>query len=121
MDRIVEKLKALGEENRYRIALMLLERPLCVCEILEVLDIAGGTLSGHLKVLVASGLVSGKKNGKWVEYFLAGPEASALVSRTKDFLSDPQAYEKDLVIIRTLDKYSCSLKVRKSEYSQMPL
>ena len=104
MDRLVTQLKALGEENRFRTVLMLLERPLCVCEILEVLNIAGGTLSGHLKILTASGLIKGRKNGKWVEYNLSGPQSVALVSSLRDFLELPSAYRADREKIYTLDK-----------------
>ena len=60
MKDIVELMKVLGEENRFRISMMLLVRPLCVCELLEVLSIAGGTLSNHLKILRNSGLVEQK-------------------------------------------------------------
>ncbi|MCD8491058.1 MAG: ArsR family transcriptional regulator [Geovibrio sp.] len=45
----IEVFKALEDENRVRIAMMLRERPMCVCEIDSVLDIALSTVSSHLK------------------------------------------------------------------------
>jgi ArsR family transcriptional regulator len=105
---MVEKLKALGEPNRYRVAMMLLLRPLCVCEILEVLQIAGPTLSSHLKILKTASLVDSRKDGKWVEYFL--PEEN------RDFLLDlhrrsaESQVKKDWDILQTLTREICTIK-----------
>lgn len=43
--------KALSDFNRLRILKMLQTRPLCVCEIIYVLQLAPFTVSQHLKVL----------------------------------------------------------------------
>ena len=63
---ILHIFKALGDENRLRILLMLRQRPLCVCEIHEVLDIALSTLSAHLKHMKNTGLIEDEKDGRWV-------------------------------------------------------
>jgi ArsR family transcriptional regulator, arsenate/arsenite/antimonite-responsive transcriptional repressor len=80
MDSIVQKLKALGDSNRYRIIMMLMERPLCVCEMLEVLDIAGGTLSNHLKILQTAGLIDQRKDGRWIEYYIRDDDSRELIT-----------------------------------------
>jgi ArsR family transcriptional regulator, arsenate/arsenite/antimonite-responsive transcriptional repressor len=40
----------------------------CVCELTAAFDVAGPTISHHLKVLRESGLISGERRGTWVYY-----------------------------------------------------
>lgn len=68
--------KALAEENRLRILLALDGRELCVCQIIELLGLAPSTVSKHMTVLRQARLVNGHKDGRWMYYRLAGPEAS---------------------------------------------
>jgi len=101
-------MKALGDLNRFRIMLMLLERPLCVCELLEVLDIAGGTLSNHLKVLRAAGLIDQRKDGRWIEYFISPGAPPSLLALLQDAAAgDPQA-AADRACIRGVTRQVCS-------------
>jgi ArsR family transcriptional regulator, arsenate/arsenite/antimonite-responsive transcriptional repressor len=57
--------KALGDRNRFRIVKMLQKRPLCVCEIREVLGISQPAVSRHLNILKNAGLLEDKKVGIW--------------------------------------------------------
>lgn len=66
----VEVFKALGDSNRLRIACMLAVRELCVCEINAVLNISMSTISSHLKVLRNAGVVTSRKDGRWIIYKL---------------------------------------------------
>jgi ArsR family transcriptional regulator len=70
MDEIVKILKALSDENRLRTVMMSQERPLCVCEINTVLNIALSTISAHLKILKNANIISDKKDGRWIIYQL---------------------------------------------------
>lgn len=72
MQQYLDIFKALSDRNRMRILLMLRERPLCVCEISEVLNIALSTISSHLKLLRYAGLIEDNKDGRWVIYRLTG-------------------------------------------------
>ncbi len=70
--RNIEKLfKALADSNRLRILKMLEVRPLCVCEITEVLGIAQPSVSRHLAILKDANLVEDSKEGQWVIYSLS--------------------------------------------------
>lgn len=60
--------KALSDSNRLRILKMLQTRPLCVCEITDVLKLAASTVSQHLKILKEAGFIVEEKDGKWVNY-----------------------------------------------------
>lgn len=70
MDKTLEILKAISDRSRLRILLLLYTRPLCVCEIQEILQITISTVSKHLSILKNVGLTSDEKDGKWVIYSL---------------------------------------------------
>jgi DNA-binding transcriptional ArsR family regulator len=60
--------KALGDPSRLRILLALRRRELCVCQITELLRLAPSTVSRHLSLLQAAGLIESRKDERWVYY-----------------------------------------------------
>ena len=72
MVRELEKIfKALGDKNRLRIVNMLRDKPMCVCEITDILKLSQSAVSGHLRVLKEAGVIGDRKDGLWVEYSLS--------------------------------------------------
>ena len=64
----VRRIKALADENRLAILLALQQGEKCGCVLLEELNISQPTLSHHMKLLCDSGLVTARKEGKWMHY-----------------------------------------------------
>ncbi len=64
----VEFCKALADDTRQRILIMLLEGELCVGDIVEAFDMSQPTISHHLSVLKQFNLVTSRKEGKQVFY-----------------------------------------------------
>ena len=60
--------KAFCDENRLMILEMLRDGEKCACVLLERLNISQSTLSHHMKILVDSGIVVSRKDGKWMNY-----------------------------------------------------
>ena len=60
--------KALSDENRIRIMKLLRSGEKCACKLLEELNISQPTLSHHMKILCDAGLVTGRREGKWMHY-----------------------------------------------------
>ncbi len=77
------KLKALSDETRLDIINLLSTEPLCACDILESFGITQPTLSYHMKLLTASGLVSSERTGKWIYYSLDKEEMGDLLEYLK--------------------------------------
>ncbi len=71
--------KALGDKNRLRIVKMLETKPMCVCEITAVLNLAASTVSKHLSLLNEAELIEDRKEGKWVNYSLPGKSQIPIV------------------------------------------
>lgn len=70
MKKLVKLFKALSDTNRIRILKMLQIRPLCVCEITAVLNLATSTVSKHLSILREADFIFDVKEGKWVNYYV---------------------------------------------------
>jgi ArsR family transcriptional regulator len=68
--------KALADQTRLRILLLLVgKEELCVCELIQALELAQPKISRHLAVLRESGLLLDRKAGLWV-YYRLHPELS---------------------------------------------
>ena len=68
MNDFVPILKALADENRFRIINLLLSHDFCVGALASHLGISKAAVSQHLQVLRKSGLVKGEKRGYWTHY-----------------------------------------------------
>ncbi len=66
---------------------MLEVRPLCVCEITEILKLANSTVSKHLSLLRESGFIIDEKEGRWVNYRLTDGSGNEYVYRLMPLLS----------------------------------
>jgi DNA-binding transcriptional ArsR family regulator len=80
--------KALADESRVRILMALEPGELCVCQIVELLQLAPSTVSKHMSILKQARLLESRKEGRWMFYRLSdeeGPteakEMAALVFR----------------------------------------
>jgi ArsR family transcriptional regulator len=62
---------ALADETRWRIASLVVDEALCVCELADILGLPQSTLSSHLQVMRKGGLVTAERCEKWAYYRLA--------------------------------------------------
>ncbi len=76
MREVLDITRAMADESRLRALLLLRGGELCLCQIIEVLGLAPSTVSRHMAILHAAGLVERRKQGKWHYYRLAGRSAS---------------------------------------------
>jgi ArsR family transcriptional regulator len=60
--------KAFCDENRLTILEMLQSGEKCACVLHEQLNISQPTLSHHMKILIESGIVIARREGKWTHY-----------------------------------------------------
>ncbi len=64
----VEFCKALSDDTRQKILVLLLDGEKCVSDIVETFDTSQPTISHHLNILHSIGLVKRRKDGKHVYY-----------------------------------------------------
>jgi ArsR family transcriptional regulator len=74
--------KAMGDPVRLRLLSLIASHAggeACVCDLTDVFDLTGPTISHHLKVLREAGLISGERRGTWI-YYRVHPEALGRLS-----------------------------------------
>ena len=76
LDESTRILKAFADPVRLRLLNLLSgdRDEICVCHLVEALDLPQPTVSRHLAYLRKNGLVMGRKEGLWVHYRLAKPK-----------------------------------------------
>jgi DNA-binding transcriptional ArsR family regulator len=111
MNDFVRTMKALGDETRARIMRLVLEKELCVCQIIEVIRLAPSTISKHLLILKNAGLIEGRKCGRWIHYRAAktgrnspAQATLALLRAGLEYDSKSQADRKRLAAVLRLDR-----------------
>ena len=78
--------KALGDPVRLRLLSLIASHAggeACVCDLTGAFDLAGPTISHHLKVLREAGLITGERRGTWI-YYRARAELLASVAGVLD-------------------------------------
>ena len=80
MNEYLRVFRALSDENRIKILEKLSEGEQCACCLLEGLGISQSTLSHHMKILCDSGIVVGRKEGKWTHYSIS-PEGAEYAAK----------------------------------------
>ena len=86
--------KAFCDDNRVRILLLLSTGEKCACRLLEEIDITQPTMSHHMKILCDSGIVIGRKEGKWMHYSIS-TEGAAHAARCLEALTKVNEVQED--------------------------
>jgi len=104
--------KAFCDETRLTVLSLLQNGEKCACVLLEKVSIGQPTLSHHMKILVDSGIVNARKEGKWVYYSISeeGSEAAAVLLRE---LTTVEIDENDRSNERCCEKVVCCSKKTK--------
>ena len=69
MRQLIKVFKALSDQTKVRILKILQERnELCVCEIMQALNISQSRASRNLGILEDAGFVNDRRDGLWVHY-----------------------------------------------------
>ena len=114
MKSAVRALRAAGDPTRLRILAALGVRPLCVCELVSLVDVGQPAVSRHLGLLEAAGLVDSDRQGRWVTYRLAEIEAgeplagfaAGLLREVQEFAARDPAATELIERARTADRHA---------------
>lgn len=102
--------KALSDEVRFRILVLLSTKTLCVCEIEQALEMSQPRISQHLLKLKHASLIEDNQVGKW-KYYSLTPFAKqwmtqSLMHLIKNLMND-EKIQKDLVQLAQIQKTIC--------------
>lgn len=86
--------KALADPTRLRLIKLLGDDEVCVCSCVKVLKTHQSKVSRHLAYLRRAGLVSARRDGKWIHYRLVDPSnpcAARILREVREWLANSGA------------------------------
>ena len=82
---------ALGDATRLKMLKLIADEELCSCEVMAALELTQPSTSHHLGILERAGLLTSKRNGKWVFYKIANSRVQSLINRGFSVMEEPSS------------------------------
>lgn len=99
---------ALADKTRLRLLNLMREDEVCVCYFVEVLDTNQPKISRHLAYLRKAGLVSARRDAKWMHYRItkpSEPQAAKIFADLMEWLATEPDMQQDR---QQLSKICCA-------------
>lgn len=90
--------QALGDNTRLRLLNLMGEQEICVCYFVEILGGPQPKISRHLAYLRSAGIISARREGRWMHYRIVMPRhigASQILRQTLDWLKEDKGMQAD--------------------------
>ena len=90
--------KALADRTRLRLINLMGEDEVCVCFFVEVLKTNQPKISRHLAYLRRAGVVSARRDGKWIHYRIVEPpdsHAANIFGEVRTWLANDASMQSD--------------------------
>ncbi len=103
--------KALDDRTRLRLLNLMGDEEVCVCYFVEVLGTNQPKISRHLAYLRRAGVVSARREGKWMHYRIvapADPHAARVFAEVRAWLHAERDMQQDRV---RLERVCCAPRV----------
>ena len=114
--------QALGDNTRLRLLNLMGEQEICVCYFVEILGSPQPKISRHLAYLRSAGIVSARREGKWMHYRIVRPPhigAAQILRQTLEWLKEDRGMQADRA---RLSKACCApQRVAALEGAPMPI
>jgi ArsR family transcriptional regulator len=91
--------RALADRTRLRLINLMALDEICVCFFVEVLGTHQPKISRHLAYLRKAGIVSARREGKWMHYSLVeppDPHAARVLKEVRSWLVEDEELRRDL-------------------------
>ncbi len=90
IDFLSEIYKALGDPNRLRLFLILMDGVHCNCELVQLTGLANNLISHHMRILVKAGLITARRqeaDARWIYYSINREMIDKLQKDSLNFLT----------------------------------
>ena len=85
---LADLFKMFGDTTRMKILYVLLESEMCVCDIAEILGMTQSAISHQLRVLKSSKLITNRREGKSIIYFLADEHVRSIINQGMEHVEE---------------------------------
>ena len=110
MSKITELYKTLSDETRVRIINLIYKQDLCVCELVEILNLTQPKISKHIAKFRQIGLVNTERSEQFV-YYKFNHENNmyeSVVSNMIKLISTEKQFRDDLEKMNTIENFMCN-------------
>lgn len=99
MEEIMRVLRALCDETRLRMLMLIEREELCVCEVMYILNMQQSRVSRHLNILRDAGLAKARRQGTWMYYSSTANTVhhSRVAEALRNWLKNTDTVKSDLV------------------------
>jgi ArsR family transcriptional regulator, arsenate/arsenite/antimonite-responsive transcriptional repressor len=104
---LVRLFAALADPTRLRLLNLMNGQEVCVCYFVEILKQGQPKISRHLAYLRNAGLVSARREGKWMHYSIEWPRDEAAASILRTALENLKSNRELLADLERLGRASC--------------
>ncbi|MPM19307.1 hypothetical protein SDC9_65730 [bioreactor metagenome] len=94
-ERQAKVFKALCDDKRLRILELLRGGEKCACVLIDRMEMGQSALSYHMKVLVESGIVESRQEGKWTHYKISEKGSGYAYELLKELTTPNTVIEDD--------------------------
>ena len=121
MRELVKVFKTLSDETRIRLLKLLFERELCVCELMQAIDMTQSRVSRNLGILKEAGLVKDRRDGLWAFYSLDRKSfnqyVSPILGLLDGWLNENKVIKNDRERLRKAVRFSEARKEKQVNYT----
>lgn len=113
MENVIDLFKVLSDETRLRIINVLYNQDLCVCELVEILDLPQPKISKHIAKLRQINLVNTDRNEQYI-YYSFNKNNTVFAQIIKDTLISLTSHKQlklDLERLHTIESFVCNRQV----------
>lgn len=82
--------RALGDDTRWRILRLVMDRALCVCELADILEMPQSSVSSHVQIIRKAGLLESERCGKWTYFRIHSNHFSLITQIIATFPNSPE-------------------------------
>ena len=109
MEQVIEICKVLSDETRYRILHLLSKQELCVCELVEILELSQPKISKHIAKIRSANLVKTVRNEQYITYSLNtdNKQAVDLLYSMFNIYQDLSVIKNDITKLKRIDTFIC--------------
>ena len=110
MNKTIELFKVLGDETRLRITNLIYHHKLCVCELVEILDLSQPKISKHIARLRQIDLVNTERNEQYIYYSMNKEDLfyNNIIEDIMNNLKENETLQKDLEKLNTIESFVCN-------------
>ena len=96
MKDLVSLGKLVSDPTRLKIIKLLATQSMCVCELMEILQLNQPCISQHLTILKYHNLLHARREGKWIVYSINQSVLEKYLKHLSGFLKGPLAHVAEL-------------------------